>query len=100
MKNYLAVETSQGVAGGLADQGADPQDRLRDLRAGDLLGDPVLAGGLGTVKPKEAMRTLSLTYNNQTTQLNKTSNTTSQYVITTRIPVYRCINLSIKAIAN
>lgn len=85
MKNYLADETSQGAAEGLADQAEDPQDRLQDLRVGDLLGDPVLAEGLGTVKPNGSHENTSV--NSRTTQLNKTNTTTLQYVIETKIPV-------------
>lgn len=69
MKNYLVDETSQDAVEGLADQAEDPQDRLQDLRVGDLLGDPVLAEGLGTVKPNESHENTSV--NSQTTQLNK-----------------------------
>lgn len=69
MKNYLVDETSQGAAEGLVDQAEDPQDRLQDLRVGDLLGDPVLAEGLGTVKPNGSHENTSV--NSQTTQLNK-----------------------------
>lgn len=85
MKNYLVDETSQGAAEGLSDQVEDPQDRLQDLRVGDLLEDPVLAEGLGTVKPNGSHENTSV--NSQTTQLNKTNTTTLQYVIKTRIPV-------------
>lgn len=69
MKNYLVDETSQGAAEGLADQAEDPQDRLQDLRVGDLLGDPVLAEGLGTVKANGSHEKTSV--NSQTTHLNK-----------------------------
>lgn len=84
MKNYLVDETSQGAAEGLADQVEDPQDRLQDLRAGDLLEDPVLAEGLGTVKPNGSHENTSV--NSQTTQQNKTNTTTLQYVIRDQTP--------------
>lgn len=69
MKNYLVDETSQGAAEGLADQAGDPQDRLQDLRVGDLLGDPVLAEGLGTVKPNRSHENTSV--NSQTKLLTE-----------------------------
>lgn len=81
MENYLADETSQGAAEDLADQA---EDRLRDLRAGDLLGDPALAGGLGTVKPNGSHEN---TFFNLHQSNNKTNTTTSQYVIETKISV-------------
>lgn len=71
MENYLADETSQGAAEDLADQAEDRQDRLRDLRAGDLLGDPVLAVGLGTVKPNGS-------HENTSFNLHQPNNTTEQ----------------------
>lgn len=72
MENYLADETSQGAVEDLADQAEDRQDRLRDLRAGDLLGDPVLAGGLGTVKPNGSHENTSFNlHQSNTTEQNE-----------------------------